>query len=182
MVEFYHCLLDRRQKVLFVRQSEGVDYGPVQEILSARPREDGVRLTTERGQFRVEWGQVRLITAGNVRESRGSENSDLLAELFVDAPRRHLRLVDTTFNYRSWGMEHPEPGKAFREFVLSWREQCPESAFSHTIELVARGKTEEFQVFSSLTEFENYNRWLLLAHLGEQIDPARKRSKIATNY
>jgi len=183
MVEFYHSLLDCPQKIVFVRQSEELDYGAVQPMLSAQPLDRNAKVATERGLFRVEWEHVKLISAGWVRTSRTSEEQDLVADFFIQSPSRHLRLYDNTFSYRSWyGQDTPPPEDRFRILVLQWAHQCPSAQLSHTIQLVTKEQLEDFQVFSSINEFDNYNRWLILGHFGEQIDPARKRSKAATNF
>lgn len=183
MVTFYHSLLDCPQKIVFVRQSEDLDFGSIQTIMSAQPGEKNARITTEKGIFRVDWEKVKLISAGWIQSSKTEEERLLAVDMIVETPRRHLRLYDHTFNYRSWfGGSPPPPEQRFRVLTTDWVKHCPGAEVSHTIRLVAKEESEDYQVFSSALEFDNYNRWLLLSHFGEQIDPARKRSKAATNF
>lgn len=183
MVDFYRSLLDCPQKVLFILQSDDMDYPEVQEVLSAKPAERHMRATTARAQFRVAWDSVLFISAGKVRIPAQGPEPFLLVDLFCNAPLRHLRLSERTFSFQSWGgAPGATPHERLKNVALAIREKSALSVASHTLELLRKKDLTDMQVFESIAEYEKYNRWLLLCHLGETIDPARRRAKAATNF
>lgn len=179
MRDFYRMLLDISQQFVFVRQSEDTLSDPVEEILAARREENGIRVTTQRAQFRVEWEKVFLLSAGKIRESRQAARPLGLADLYVREPhRRHLRILDTTFSYRSWGISTTPTSEPLRELLLDWKKLFPKAVASHTIEMLAKSDDAALQVFESIVEYEQYNRWLLLSHFGDRVDPSKLHSDL----
>jgi len=183
MVEFYRSLVDCPQKVQFIRQAEEADFGAPQEVISIRPNSAVARVTTDRAQFKMEWQEVKLLSTGRILIARSDPaRSQLIADIFLNKPRKHLRLFQSTFNVHAYGTIDGDPDEQFRSIVLSLRDHCPKAIRSHTIDLLSKQPAADLQPFESTIEYDNYNRWLLLSNLCEEINPARRRSKAATNY
>jgi hypothetical protein len=179
MISFYRLLVDTRQKFLFVRQEGDIFNEPIEEILSARREDKAIRLTTQRAQFRIPWAPPLLLSAGNVRENRQTPQALGMADLYLREPGpRHLRLYDTTFNFRSWGAASASIPEQFRELLLSWKKLFPKAVVSHTIETLAKSDAATLQVFETILEYEQYNRWLLLSHFGDRVDPSKLHSDL----
>jgi hypothetical protein len=114
-----------------------------------------------------------------VRENRQTPQALGMADLYLREPGpRHLRLYDTTFNFRSWGAASASIPEQFRELLLSWKKLFPKAVVSHTIETLAKSDAATLQVFETILEYEQYNRWLLLSHFGDRVDPSKLHSDL----
>lgn len=182
MISFYRTLVDCQQHFVFVRQDAELTRGEaLEEILAARHEEKWMRVTTLRAQFRIEWETPLLLSAGMVREIRGDDQPVGMADIYLrGSNRRHLRLFETTFNFRSWESPDPSAPGRFRALLLDWKKLFPQAVVSHTIELLAKSDAAELQVFESRVEYERYNRWLLLSHFGDRVDPSTLHEDLPT--
>ena len=179
MFSFHRTLNNCPQEVLFVRESDDLNFGKPYEVLSAHSQEIYARVTTECAQFRVLWDQVQLISVGKIQQTApDKEGHYFCADVFVKRPKRRLQIHDWRFHFRSWEIESKlSLIQQFQTLITTWAENCPEAIQSHTLEWMRKKGAENMQVFITEEEYNRYTRWLLLNHYGDQVNPAYRRPK-----
>jgi hypothetical protein len=85
-------------------------------------------------------------------------------------PFVHLRIWDTTFDYKRSGINEETLGKLnFLNLIKVIKRFNQKARFSPTINEMLDKNNNEPRNFESIEEFDNYARWLFLSFFGKPL-------------
>jgi len=125
---------------------------------------------TEKEKIVLPWKGIRVFCTGNIRLHPSGESYKKVLDAILGNPFVHLRIWDTTFNYKSSGISRESVKDTnFLKLLKTLTRFTKNVRFSPTIKEMLDGNQKEPKRFQSLEEFNNYTRWVYLTFFGEPL-------------
>lgn len=127
----------------------------------------GLRLHVDDGVRKVRWKHVRLVACGRVE---GEPTVDLYCGVGLDRYRLAHPQCDLGAAVGAAGLEENQAATRLLEQLV---KQATESIFPRPLMDVVEGKSQRPKKFATPEEYERYNRCLVFAHFGAEIETGR---------
>ena len=128
------------------------------------------QVQTEKEKLVLPWEGVQMLCAGSVRLQSTRESYKKVLDIILASPPLHLRIWDTTFDYKKSGITNTALGeKNFLNLAQVLLRFTQKAKVSPTLEEMVEKDASEPNHFESLEEFENYTRWLYLSYFAKPV-------------
>ncbi len=174
-----HALVSKcRQALIFVNVPRNLRPYEHYDVLSAEPKEPGLKMTTDSAVRRIRWKDIKLINSGNIA-------GEIVVSVVGADPTKEYRFFESEFDYQTFSPGHL---KSFREGLVEFlgviASNASKAVRSHTVENLLKAKVREPQIFAIHEEYDYYTNWMLFSHFGETVDSAElaEQSKVTSNW
>jgi hypothetical protein len=128
------------------------------------------QIQTEKEKLVLPWDDIQLVCSGNVRLHFVGDSYKKTLDVIMINPFVHLRIWDTTFDYKRSGINEETLGKLnFLNLIKVIKRFNQKARFSPTINEMLDKNNNEPRNFESIEEFDNYARWLFLSFFGKPL-------------
>ncbi len=158
------------QGIRIVRENNKAKIPEPKEILLWLFSRRHFQVQTEKEKLVLSWDEVQLMSAGSIRLHLTGNSYKKALDFIIGKPFIHLRIWDTTFNYKSSGITYDSLGKSnFLNLIKVIKRFTKKARLSPTLKELIDHNFSEPKHFESLEEFDNYTRWLYLSFFGDPL-------------
>jgi len=168
VVEIWPKIRRLRQKFEFVTLESAMRPSERQDVHHVDVLKPGLRMNSAQGVMKTKWEEVRMVSCGRL-------DRQPCVDVYAGEPLVHYRLLQGTMDFNAVGgtaaaAPAPDPADACKDFLEELQRKAPDAVFSHTAKNFLSGKNWRPQKFPEASEYDRYNKCLLYAHFGEQVD------------
>lgn len=158
------------QKILSIREDKSLIYETPVEIEQCSFFESWFNCIAEDEIYKILSSEIFVIVLGSLLVDAESNTHKNVMDMFIHHPHVRLRIWENTFNFKSSGLSYEASKNNNIQYLIKrLTAVAPHAVLCPNTKSLLKNPDRPLRHFHSLSEFENYAEWLLLAYFGKDL-------------